>query len=166
MDANDSAVPRLPGIAPHDTVRVWGGEVDAVAQRTRDSSTHTSRTTSGSTRVRSSSPLRSLQQTPERTSSCLSHFAGSGAGCGPIDWFTDQTGGLLLVNTSEPLRLGSGTEGAEEDGSDIAGLDQVMVGVARRGGGGGKERRKNVLPVRRTRYMPDFGAPGDYENLT
>ena len=36
-------------------------------------------------------------------------------------WLMDQTGGLLVVSASEPLRWGRGTEGADGEGSDMAG---------------------------------------------
>ena len=120
-------------------------------------------------RVRSSSPLSSLQHTPERVGSCLSHFAGSGAGCEPADSFIDQTGGLFVFSASEPLRFGRGTEGAEGEGSDMAG--------GRDGDGGGGRARLERSRGKRERgrtdcrradhgisLKPQVGAPGRLEN--
>lgn len=81
---------------------------------------HTSRTTSGSTRLRSSSPFSSLQHTPSLRSLWRSHFAGSGASASVgAALATAQIGGWLpfasdVLVVSLPLR-GSGTEGAEVD---------------------------------------------------
>lgn len=98
--------------------------------------TYTSRTTSGSTRVRSSSSLRSLQHTPERPGICLSHLAGSGTSpqAGPCS-LIGQTGGFLLAAVSPALRCGRGTDGAEDWEEDIFCVQKSLKRRRRRGNG-------------------------------
>ncbi len=88
--------------------------------------THTSRTTSGSTRVRSSSPLSSLQHTPLRDGSWRKHFTGSGAAT--AHWLMDHTGGFF-VRLPVLLRAGSGTDGAVFSEEDMVGADVAVVVV-------------------------------------
>jgi hypothetical protein len=64
-----------------------------------------SRTISGSTSWRSSSGLSSRQQTPCRSSTCLAHFAGSGASSPLTAASMAHTGGLDVSDSSRRCRL-------------------------------------------------------------
>lgn len=78
--------------------------------------TYTSRTTSGSIRVRSSC-FSSLQQTPSARET-LSHFELSGVESVVIEFVIGQTGGLVAFRPSS-MRRGSATATAAVEGSDI-----------------------------------------------
>jgi hypothetical protein len=75
----------------------------------RENPTHTSRTTSGSIRVRSS-PLSSLQHMPS-SREFLAHFAVKGVGCRVSEASIGHTGGFELLVPVSVLR-GRGTDGA------------------------------------------------------
>ena len=117
--SRDSPKLERPAVSAKGTVRpserpmMLGTARDPSARASdREGETYTSRTTSGSMRWRSSSPLSSLQQTPSRLLLCLSHLAGRGVS--PLDCSEamDQIGGRVGAPSMGCARRGSGTERA------------------------------------------------------
>lgn len=105
-------------------------------------------------RVRSSTSLSSLQHTPDLWGSCLSHFAGSGAGLASgARSLMLQTGGLRPTVESERSRCGRGTDGAVFRGEDIVCAGAGWRGEIRetrdeRGKGGGPGEGEVVVEKR------------------
>ena len=92
-----------------------------------------SRTTSGSTRSRSSSPLSSLQQTPSRPTWWRAHLAGRGAAIeGPAVSLIAQTGGLLELEVPS-ARDGRRTDTVGDDMGKVKGKKRRMC-VIKHGG--------------------------------